>query len=734
MSFCNDGGKEMIIRRFVIAFFMIFTAVLIANSGSEAASDMPSAVFLNDSPGNLAVTRPGPIEVPTFILGGQWASNPFELYVLTGQSAGRYLDSRGRWTEYNGLEHVTPVLSSATPGYESLLLPAFINFSWTAFNDTSDKTQFPDGPMLLTICVDTVLDGALTQELEYTRCGSVTIDIQTPACILSLSNKAITQTITEGGNAQTQTITVSDSCGNTSFTASVVDVTEWLSIPPSGNETMDVSFNTTNLKAGSYTGKILVTSSGGATDYITVSLTVNPKPACKTPIASQSQVNFAGTKNAMFPIVSVSNSPATVSLRDCAGNQLSNFNIATDTASKSWLSATPVGSSISVKADGTGVSAAGTYRGTVTVTAAGYDNLAIPVTLTVTGGSGTTPTCSTTVVNFWPASLSFTGAAGSTTSTQHVTVTDGCNNPKSFSASASPSWIQVSPSSGSGSFYVTVGPMPSAIASGVITVNVGGISHTLNVSATPTGPQTCTPSVKLSKSAISQTVTKGSNASPAIVSVMSVANDCTTTNLAYSYSVNPSVTWMTITPQSPAAAGASMNIAFSTAALAAGTYTTTVTVTPTGSDPLTLPVTITVNTAAPASVTSLTSGVTLRLESLDSHTSKVYSAMHTTTSGRIAFGTATRDWKTKIDMLIMYSGSQCGTRLPDYNDYTVAKSKGIDSGHTGMVVNDMTFYWVMDSANQGVSTLNAPVGCYYIYEYNTSDIKGWYDLLYTDIP
>ena len=143
-----------------------------------------------------------------------------------------------------------------------------------------------------------------------------------------------------------------------------------------------------------------------------------------------------------------------------------------------------------------------------------------------------------------------------------------------------------------------------------------------------------------------------------------------------------------------------------------------------------MPVNLVIMADAPGGVTPLTSGQVTPTESLGSHQYKIYSAQQT---GSIAnFITATKDWVTQCDMIVMYSGPTCGQKLPDINDYNAIKADIVGTGKyytlTGKVFNGYTFYYRIQGLNQSISLNGAPSGCYYVYIYNTSNIRGFYML------
>ncbi|MBI5101804.1 MAG: BACON domain-containing protein [Nitrospirae bacterium] len=522
----------MATKRVTTILIALMIAVLAVYSGSEAADEntMAPAVYMNDLPGPLSVKKPDPVHIMTFILAGQWVDKPFELYIFTGEGSGTYLGSDLAWNAYDSQHPLQPLISSGMPDYQGLHLPSFANLLWTAFNDSS---VLADGDTVLTVCIDINMDGSLNA--AESACGTMTIHVEKPACVLSLSPKVIpTKTITAGTNVQSETIAVSDSCNSSAFTVSVQSGGEWLS-PQSVENTITLTYNSAGLSSRSepYIGKILVTSSGGATDFITTSLTVLPKSTTCALAANPGQVNFTGSKSSIFPVVSVSNSPAAVAVTDCNGNVPGSLGVTIDTASKGWLSAArnALDGSLSVSVNGSGVGGTGTFRGTVTVTAAGA-SLNIPVTLVVSGSEP--QTCS---VSF--PELSFGGAAGTVTSSQTVAVSDSCGNIKSFSSVApSAGWISVNPTSGTGKFDVTVNSMPSVTTTGSISLRVDGVTYSFNVTAMPTGPACTTPTkVKLydtSGGAISSLSVSGTT-SGILSQTVGVRDDCSKAYTTYTF-------------------------------------------------------------------------------------------------------------------------------------------------------------------------------------------------------
>lgn len=887
MRACSIGGEvEMIMKatkRMAIALLVILAVAFGAYSPGEALAQ-PPAVYLNSSNGTessagpLVITGSGPVSLPIFIFGGDWTGDQFELSLYTGAPDSKYLDSDGVWQSYDssnpyaGSNPIRPCISSQ--GIPGLVLPSYVNLPWTP-----DSSFLPAEDATLYVCIDDVLDNTLEDPQNSTDsyCGQVDIQHQlSSGCQITVtaegenlqSNNTLVRQITQGQTAAPAVVDISDSCGGSPFGADVVEgaAKSWLSVNTAGNS-VDVTFNTSGLQAQQqpYTGTIRITDNSGAQIIdVPVQVTVSAASACTGTTmlqADPSTVNFSGTLGTVFKTTSVSNSPQNVTIEDCNGNTFSNFtvgSISMDDGGNNWLSAQNVNGALQVSVNGTHIVSTGDHTGTITITAAGYSNLTIPVDVNVTGGGAT---CDTTAVRLDPSPLSFSGTAGSTTASQTVNVTDGCYTSISFSVTDKPSWVTVTPTSGSGSFSVLV-KMPASSQTGNITVAANGKNSTLTVYATPSGPACTLPatptisdpgtsvgsgaSYTVSWQAVSgatgyqiceatdsgfasqtcQTVTTTSydfshsnslcggvtyyyrvraensscgwgnySSGSADMTVdgtgqateaqlkdtsgnvvtqidqtvsttystpqMTLSDDCgnpitISTATVYSESASGSCSntsgsapgWITAVPS-----GSSLTVNLDSSGLTAGNaYYACVQLTFTDSNlqsvtKLNLPVTLTVQSSPPSNVQilTLTSGVAYVTSpsqpymTLGANKIQYYKAIQTGTS-YFGYSNATMDWTTFMDMIIMYSGPTCGSKLPDMYDYqnilNDIAATGINYRRPINLKSDdgnyYDFYYQFGSQNQSVNVSSGiQTGCYYVFIYNTSDVTGKYQLSWT---
>jgi glucose/arabinose dehydrogenase len=180
---------------------------------------------------------------------------------------------------------------------------------------------------------------------------------------------------------------------------------------------------------------------------------------------SPASLSFSATAGAANPAAK------TLSVSNTGGGTLS-FTASDDAA---WLSVTPTSGTaprdLSVAVNTTGLSA-GTYNGTVTVTASGASGSPkqIPVTLTVS------PAPPGPALSVTPSSLAFSGTAGGANPpNQNLSVANTGGGTLSFTASDNAPWLTVSPASGTA---------PATVAA---SVNLAGLSQgTYNATVTVT--------------------------------------------------------------------------------------------------------------------------------------------------------------------------------------------------------------------------------------------------------
>lgn len=225
---------------------------------------------------------------------------------------------------------------------------------------------------------------------------TLTVTGTTPAPSISITPTALSFSGIEGGTSPAaQLISLKNPSGGT-LTWSANSNAAWLGLSGvSGTTTTETdsisaNVNLTGLAVGTYTGAITVSASGATNtpQVIPVSLTVSSAPTATPAIGlSVSSLTFTGTAGGSNPALqsfTVSNT-GTGTLTWTAEDNAQ------------WLTLSPVSGTntgtVSATANLNGLSA-GTYSGTVTVSATGATSKTLPVSLTVnpsttTAGSAT---------------------------------------------------------------------------------------------------------------------------------------------------------------------------------------------------------------------------------------------------------------------------------------------------------------------------------------------------------
>ena len=239
---------------------------------------------------------------------------------------------------------------------------------------------------------------------------------QTTAPPLKASPAALTFTFTQGTATLPATQTLAISGGSAASPLNyqiVISAGPWLvATPVSGlaPASVKVTVNPTSLAVGTFTGTITVSSVGGATlQTATTNVTLSVKAAPPTLSVAPNPVSLTYIKGGVVPDAS--------KITLTTNGALLPFTAAS--AGGTWLSVTPK-SGIVFPAFGTDLSVAvspanlapGTYKGTVTITAAQASNKTTTVNVTLTVSAGLP-----TVSGVWPAEA-VQGAAATT-----VTVT-----------------------------------------------------------------------------------------------------------------------------------------------------------------------------------------------------------------------------------------------------------------------------------------------------------------------
>lgn len=189
---------------------------------------------------------------------------------------------------------------------------------------------------------------------------------------------------------------------STSFTATAATSSggSWLTVnPASGQVPGSVSVvisNTASLTAGTYSGSVTLTSSAGNVT-VPVTLTIG---ASSPFVAAPAQLSFTATPGGSNP------AGQTIQLSAAGASAAQQFTVTVATQSGgNWLTVTPSAGTTPAPLQAAvtlGSLAAGTYSGSITVSAQSLQSLVIPVTLTVGsggpgGGGGGTPAVTSVV-------------------------------------------------------------------------------------------------------------------------------------------------------------------------------------------------------------------------------------------------------------------------------------------------------------------------------------------------
>ncbi|MGD0666621.1 MAG: hypothetical protein ABSB23_03610 [Bryobacteraceae bacterium] len=184
-----------------------------------------------------------------------------------------------------------------------------------------------------------------------------------------------------------QTLTVSSTAGSSgvAFTAAASSSGNWLSVSPTSGTTqalLTVAVNQASLSAGSYTGTITITPTGGTAVVVTVSLSVVSEPTISVSpglLSFDFQVGSGGTVSP--GILTVTAAGGTASFQASASS------------SPNWLTVTPASGStststtLSVQVNPAGLAANTTpYTGTITVSGVSgtQGSVTVDVSLSVT--------------------------------------------------------------------------------------------------------------------------------------------------------------------------------------------------------------------------------------------------------------------------------------------------------------------------------------------------------------
>jgi uncharacterized protein (TIGR03437 family) len=378
------------------------------------------------------------------------------------------------------------------------------------------------------------------------------------------------------------------------------------------NDTLNVAVATAGLTAGTCNGTITINATNPATGVaavnspITIPVTLFVSTTAQLVLTPPHPMAFTSTVGAPFP------TPQNITLSSTNTDVL-NYTTTFQTNSGNWLFAGPqsgstaVNNILTLSVIPTGLQA-GTYTGTVTITATGPGGAAVAdspvtllVTLNVTGATNGSLTLSATDVTFpdqvlgGPAPSPQTVTIGSTGQALNYTAVANSNT--------SVTWLSVSPASGNTS------------SNGVLTLTVDGSkltagSYNGSVVVTSTGagnsPATINVHFKVDPGTISAPTTTltftqvAGGAAPAAQTI-AVTGSPSPLNFTTAVTMQTGSNWLSATPAS-GTTPANVQVSVNGSALSVGQYTGTVTITSTGASGSPIAVPVVLNVVSPATI------------------------------------------------------------------------------------------------------------------------------------
>lgn len=276
-----------------------------------------------------------------------------------------------------GVNPANQTLTISNTGGGTLTWSVSDNAAWLTASPISGTGN---GTVTLTAATGSLAAGSHTGTITIAATGATSVTVPVTFAVaapptIGMSPSSLSFTAQQGGgNPAAQTLNISNTGGGTLSWSATPDTT-WLAASPSsatGNGAVSVSVTTGILTAGSYTGNITLSATGASSRTVPVTFTVTAAPSISL---SPTSLTYTATQGGSNP------ANQTVTLTNTGG--IANW-IVSDTAS--WLSVTPPSgsssSTLTAAVNTTGLTA-GTYNGTITVSATGATSRTVVVTLTV---------------------------------------------------------------------------------------------------------------------------------------------------------------------------------------------------------------------------------------------------------------------------------------------------------------------------------------------------------------
>jgi uncharacterized protein (TIGR03437 family) len=496
--------------------------------------------------------------------------------------------------------HVTSTTSAAITftATAAMATSAACGTSWLAVGSTTAGTGESTFPVNVTpggIVTETTCTGTITIAATNPATGNplpnspitfpVTMYVSAnPLMVVSPIALNFTASTTSASNPQ-QTLTVTSTSADFAFTVSPSSV-PWLLIGPtsrntaSGSNAISAVVVAGGLAPGSYSTTITLTASGALNTGLTIPVTLTVTAATMT--VTPNALTFTQTAGGAAPAVqnlTVKTDSSNITFTVTPTTQTGGGWLSFTAANLTTTSATPA--TVAVSVNGAGLPA-GTYNGTITITATTAGTAGspvnIPVTFTVTPG--------TLAVD--KTTLSFTQAqAGPAPATQTINVT-GTPGTLSYTVAAATTtggnWLTATPATGTTNSAVTVTANGASLAQGtyngtvtITSTGATGSPQVVNVTLTVTQPQT----LAASPTTLNFSYVIGGSSNPANQTIQ-LSSSASVAQFSAAATTASGGNWLSVTPTT-GNTPATLTVAVNVTGLAAGNYSGTIAINSTSS-------------------------------------------------------------------------------------------------------------------------------------------------------
>lgn len=578
---------------------------------------------------------------------------------------------------------------------------------WLAISQGNGTTESPSGTITVVATPGTLSVGTYSGFISAQIPASgmtpastpitvgVTLTIVAAAQLTALPSAFAFNFQTGGSVPAAQALTIASSIGSVGFTTAVDTGTvtpSWLIVTPTSGSTpgqLGVTVNPTGLVPNTYSGKITVTSTGGAGPVVVlVTLVVSNLPLLT---AQPSSLLFTAQTGGQSPLTQI------LSLSSTGTNLPFTVTPAVSSpAGGGWLFVSPLAGSasnivspVAVAVNPSGLPA-GTYNGTVTIGSTTSGNPTQTVNVTLVVSAAVTLNLSTNMLTYIAQS------GGLPPTMQSFNVVSSDNSPVPFAITTNTSdgnkWLSTSPTSGTT-------PVQGV---GVI-INQAGLApgnYTGTVTISPSGTaatsiQTIAVNLTVSTQAytvvpVSLTFTQVANGSAPAAQIVQIAS--ATAGSTFQVSAISTNNWLSVT-QSTTTTPGTLTVNANGATLAPGTYSGQISVIGSAGQSL-IPVTLTVSNTVPLILapTALTfnfqtSGAIPAAQGLavtTSGTALNFTTSAATSSGGnwLAVNQATATTPAQLSVTVSPSGLPVGT----YSGTITATPSGAGAGPAASVI------------------------------------------------